>query len=40
MGVKELVMESAFSFTLLQSLLLIKLHVFTINDSERAYDEI
>ena len=40
MGVKELVMESAFSFRLRQTLLLIKLHVFTINDSEIAYDEI
>ena len=40
MGEKELAMESTFSFRLWQSLFLIKLHVFTINGSERVVDEL
>ena len=34
MSVKELVMESVFSFRLWQSLILVKLQAFTLNGSE------
>ena len=38
MAVKESVMEFTFSFRLLESLLLIKPHAFTITNREGIYD--